>query len=324
MDKVALIIIFNHRYDQNIERLEEIYKSRFSHIFHLVPFYDGDKPNVIPIYGNSYFFQGYIAQGFLHYFRESFRHYFFLADDMILNPSINEDNYQQHFELSNEISFIPDVFSLDNINNNDTLNLQNKLSKKAEKWHWWRVKQAFEYNPQKEGVEVSNELPPFNEALDLIEAHGIKMGALCHEDVFGGLVFPKNISCIKRNLNYLLKQKIQQKKYALKYPLVGSYSDIVIVSYQSIRKFAKYCGAFAASELFVEFAIPTALLLACKKVKTQSGISKRGIIYWIYSNSQKKVYEHEMAKYEYKLTNLLSRFPNDKLYMHPVKLSKWN
>lgn len=39
---IALVIIHNHRYDANIPRLDEIYKSRFSHIFHLVPFYDGN------------------------------------------------------------------------------------------------------------------------------------------------------------------------------------------------------------------------------------------------------------------------------------------
>ena len=40
---VALIIVFNHRYDKNIPLLESIYEGRFSSIYHLVPFYDGDK-----------------------------------------------------------------------------------------------------------------------------------------------------------------------------------------------------------------------------------------------------------------------------------------
>jgi hypothetical protein len=40
---VALVIIYNHRYDKNIDILESIYANRFSNIFHIVPFYDGDK-----------------------------------------------------------------------------------------------------------------------------------------------------------------------------------------------------------------------------------------------------------------------------------------
>ena len=69
---IALIIIYNHRYDSNVSILEGIYKERFSDIFHLMPFYDGDKPNVIPVYENSRYFQGYIAQGFRNFFNESF------------------------------------------------------------------------------------------------------------------------------------------------------------------------------------------------------------------------------------------------------------
>lgn len=40
---VALIVVYNHRYDRNIEVVERIYAGRFSNIFHLVPFYDGTK-----------------------------------------------------------------------------------------------------------------------------------------------------------------------------------------------------------------------------------------------------------------------------------------
>jgi len=57
--KAALILIYNHRYDKNIEILEKIYSKRFSVIFHLVPFYDGNRDNVIPVYENSYYFEGY-------------------------------------------------------------------------------------------------------------------------------------------------------------------------------------------------------------------------------------------------------------------------
>jgi hypothetical protein len=82
-DMIALIIIYNHRYDKNIETVERIYKGRFSHIFHLMPFYDGDKPNVFPVYDNSYCFQAFVAQTFPSIFNKKFSHYFFVSDDMI-------------------------------------------------------------------------------------------------------------------------------------------------------------------------------------------------------------------------------------------------
>src|SRR5205085_6532757 len=71
----ALVIIYNHQYDENIERLEHLYKRRFGSIFHLVPFYRGSRSNVVPVYENSHYFQGYIAQAFRAFFREDFSHY---------------------------------------------------------------------------------------------------------------------------------------------------------------------------------------------------------------------------------------------------------
>ena len=97
MDKIALLIIYNHRYDKNIEPLEQIYAGRFSYIYHIVPFYDGQKENVIPVYESSFYFEGYIAQCFQHLKDKGFTHYFFVADDLMLNPLITEQNL---FEIS--------------------------------------------------------------------------------------------------------------------------------------------------------------------------------------------------------------------------------
>ncbi len=90
---IALVIIHNHRYDANISRLDEIYKNRFSYIFHLVPFYNGDKNNVITVYENSHYFQGYVVQAYERLTTEgNFNHFIFIGDDLILNPQININN----------------------------------------------------------------------------------------------------------------------------------------------------------------------------------------------------------------------------------------
>src|ERR1017187_1011042 len=92
MNKVPLIIIYNHRFDDNIEKLEKIYRDRFSTIFHLVPFYDGDLTNVIPVFERSYYFHGYIPQALRILKKINCSHYFFVSDDVLLHPSINENN----------------------------------------------------------------------------------------------------------------------------------------------------------------------------------------------------------------------------------------
>lgn len=65
-NKLALMVIYNHRFDKNIELIEKLYSPSFSNIFHIIPFYDGNKENVIPVYESSYQFEGYISQAYTH------------------------------------------------------------------------------------------------------------------------------------------------------------------------------------------------------------------------------------------------------------------
>ena len=326
MGKVALVFVFNHRYDKNIAVLEAMYKNRFSNIFHLVPFYDGDKENVIPVYENSYHFQGYMAQGFREYFRQEFEHYLFVADDLVINPAISENNYKEHFQLGDDTCFIPEIFSLHHFTNTHTLRfipLKSALNTE-EKLYWWRVKDIVKYRHINEGVENEKEMPSRKEATERLQKHGYAVKPLSFHDIYGYL--PVSLGSKEKRqqtLRYLYRLNRYSKSFSLDYPLVASYSDIVIVSRNAIKKFCHYCGVFASNHLFVECAIPTALLLASENVITEKDIDKRGSIYWNYTNSETAAYEKEMEKYEYTLNRLIQHFPEDKLYIHPVKLSKW-
>jgi hypothetical protein len=326
MSNVALIIVFNHRYDKNIDVLEQIYKGRFSRIYHLVPFYDGDKPNVIPVFESSFYFQGYFAQGLKTFFDEQCEHYFFAADDLILNPAINENNYKEYFKLGAGSSYIPEVFNLHKLTNNNTLRFENFYDVKGNlKYYWWRIKDAVGYHHQKEGVEIDKVVPSYEDAEKRLQEHGFPVQPVVYSDVHGRL-FPLSFSTkhrTKRVARHIRSFATPGKKYPLSYPLVCSYSDIVIVSKDTIKKFCAYCGAFAANELFVEFAVPTALLLSSSNVVTEIQIGARGEIYWTYEKHEAMNYEEVMKPYGYDLHTLIQKFPRASLYIHPIKLSKW-
>ncbi len=326
MSQVALILVYNHRFDKNIETLENIYKDRFTHIFHLVPFYTGTKQNVIPVYESSFNFQGYFAQGLKSFFRETFAHYFFMADDLILNPAISELNYSIYFKLSESSSYLPEIFSLHNLTNNDTLRFEEFYNLKGElKYYWWRIRDAVGYAHEKEGVEIKNELPSYADAEQRLLDHGFPIKPVDYTDVHGRF-FPLSLlkkNKIKRAARHIYSLKNPSKTHTLSYPLVCSYSDIVIVSKDTIKEFCHYCGAFAANDLFVEFAVPTALLLASTDVVTEPKLGARGNIYWTYSEQEALNYEKAMSPYGYTLSRLMENFPSNSLYMHPVKLSKW-
>lgn len=324
--KVALIFVFNHRYDKNIDVLDKMYEERFSNRYFLVPFYNGDRKNVIPVYENSFQFQGYLAQGLKHYFNETYEHYFFVADDLVLNPAINEHNYKTYFNLTEQSSFIPELFLLHEFTNNHTLrfNTYKSFFGRRQKLYWWRIKDVIKYRHKNEGVENEKEMPTRQQAQEQLAKHGYHVKPLTFADIYGWFPLPPyNKEKRQQALRFLYRLNRYNKEVTLDYPMVASYSDVLIVSSESIKKFCHYCGVFASNKLFVECAIPTALLLASDAVVTENDLDKRGQVWWGYTKKEAGEYEEEMQRYEYNLKDLLRHFPKEKLYIHPIKLSKW-
>lgn len=305
MKTVALVIIYNHQYNCNIEILEQIYGTRFSHIYHLVPFYDGEKENVIAVYENSYYFQGYVAQGFKIFGRDSFDHYLFIADDLVLNPMIDEYNYDSHFKLNDDTCYI------------------SRLSTPADNSSYWNMNVAATlYNVGNPGIEVEKQLPSFDEAL-----RRFKMFKLVHKPLAFDQLWEKpsttkgwlrNVTAEKFYTARFIRNKFFRKPYPLSYPLARSYSDIFVLSADAIKTFCHYCGVFAATNLFSELAIPTAMVLAAKAIATERDLELKGRALWTKNDLT------VLDKFENQLEKLLSDFPPAYLYLHPVKLSRWN
>lgn len=318
--QLAFIIIYNHQYNKNIEILEKIYSDRFSNIFHLVPFYTtggGDKANIIPVYENSYYFQGYISQGLKSYFDENYEHYMFIADDLFIHPDINENNYREFFKLGNETCFIP------------------KFEEFHSKKEWWpRMHEAYNYLISQPGVEVEKQLPDKETAIRKFKEFGLAYKPIQFRKLW-------NFTQLWRRVRYLPEPDLRDspgailllyikyffrflfsvlinKKYYLPYPLVGSYSDLVIVSADAIKPFCHYCGVFAATRLFVEIGLPTAMVLAAKNIVTELDLELQAKLLW------KKKDFHVFDKYNNQLSALMQDFPENTLYIHPIKLSKWN
>lgn len=304
MSEVVLIIIYNHKYDKNIEILEQIYKDRFSNIYHLVPFYTGEKKNVIPVYESSYNFQGYVSQGFKTYFKEEYKHYFFVADDLILNPIINETNYSQHLKLKPKTSFVPETIG---------------LHERGE--FWTHVVKAFRWNINFPGVEAQNELPDYSTALQLFSKFGLEIKPLTYLQIYKEQEF-SGFSKIKKFQSYYSWKRTlfenKNKEFHLSYPLVSSYSDIFVISADSIKQFIQYSGVFASTRLFVEIAIPTAIVLSASEIVIQKDLELQGGALWTPEQCE------ILDKYDGKLDLLLNDFPENLLYLHPIKLSKWN
>ncbi len=295
--KLALLVVYNHRYDKNIPVIDKIYQNRFSHVFHLVPFYDGEQENVIPVYDSSHRFQNYIAQAYPHLRNKGFTHYLVVADDMLLNPRINEDSLWEQTGLDIHDCYI------------------SRISIIQTRTHFWTHSvKALKYKVKQPGVEISNILPSVEEAKLRFAKHGIPTTKV----PFGRLI-PRDGSFFN-NCSVFYRKVLKEMPFSLKmdYPLVGGYSDIFLVTEKEMPKFCQYCGAFAASNLFVEIAIPTALFLTASSVKYNRDVKlKRGDI-WGYNI---KRFEKENNQ---DLNKLMDNYPEHIFFIHPVKLSRWS
>lgn len=290
MNKIALLIVYNHRYDKNIPILDKIYEGKFSHVFHIVPFYDGDRENVIAVYESSYYFQNYIAQAYQHLKNQGFTHYFVVADDMIINPSVNENNLFEQLGISTTDCYIPRIRS---------------FSKMKNFWRW--TTDALTYRVQQRGVEVNNVLPSKSDAQKRFDQHHISTGSVPLSAMF------------TTNLLEFYKRVIRKFPFSLNlhYPLAAGYADIFLVTSAEMPQFCLYCGAFAATRLFVEIAVPTAMILTAESVKQDGDVKLKCGDVWREGVDRLK------QQYNCSLDDLLENYPRDTFYIHPVKLSQW-
>ncbi|MBU3682905.1 MAG: hypothetical protein FGM39_02600 [Phycisphaerales bacterium] len=304
MTKVALVVVYNHRFDRNIGTVERIYRGRFSHVFHLMPFYDGDRANVIPVYESSHYFQGYVAQAFPHLRGGGFTHYFVVADDLVLNPAIDERNFLEVMGLPDGHDYLPQVHA------------------GGRNQHFWMHSlNACRWDVRVPGVEAAAELPPRAEALERLARHGIVPRPYDFERLWrtptSWLDWARRAGrdpafCVRYAM-----ARLRSRKFESNYPVISGYSDVFVVTARSMPAFCRYCGVFAATRLFVENAIPTALALASEALRYENAIKLRGKALWT-ANDMRELDVHGRS-----LSALMAGFPPDRLFIHPVKLSGW-
>jgi hypothetical protein len=305
--KVALIIIFNHKFEKNIDILERIYAGRFSDVYYLMPFYKGNKKNVIGVYENSFFFQGYVTQAFHQFFKSDYDYYYFISDDLILHPGINESNFTEIFHLKGRESFIPEI---------------RELHKQTIYWRW--TKEAYEYKIKRKGTDASSELPTVVEAMEKFKIHNLSFKGLKFRQVYklkiNKFIYERFSQFIPLHIwiKYLLNYLIHGCTFQLNYPVCGSYADTFAIPSYAIKDFCHYCGVFAATELFAELAIPTAMVLTCNKIVTENELEWKGKVIWNRNEIESFMLPFKNSE------EFLQQFPEKCLYIHPVKLSKWS
>ena len=307
----SLVIIYNHYHPQNIDRLNEIYLSRFAEVLHLVPFIESHGDSVISVGRSSHNFQGYIFDAKETLQLSQSDRFLFIADDVLLNPAINWTNVDDKFGLTSE----DDAF------------LENISALSSLRSFWRHTASALSFRVKSQALSISHVLPPLHEAVTKIgrlgDASMILSPRAVHPNllafIYSTTTGPiRKLDGLVRRLLGILGHDDWRVRLSRKtdYPFAWGYSDVFILPKSALPRFSQLCGAFAAAGLFVEIAVPTALALSCDVVKAQaSGLTGQAL--WGKEKSSLETFNRSLSA-------LVSEFPETTLFLHPVKLSEWS
>lgn len=302
MSKVTLVIIFNHKYNNNIPIIYDIYRKRFEDIVFVVPFYrdeemDNKMYEIIGVYDSSYSFEGYIAQAYYRLKEHNSKSYLFIGDDLVLHPRIDENNFKNYFNIDEGDSY-----------NTEICKINEPFGRY--KWNYSRIYQSFMCFTSNRFVNYREEIPTKEQALDIAKNKG-------YVDFKIKKHFYLSDAGIRGHIrSFILRCKTIPRE--AEYPLFGGYSDLCIVSGDDLQQFSHMLGVFSSMGLFVEVAIPTAMILTCKSIKQQQDTRfERGDIWGMDSKQALG------KKYGYSLERLFKEWPENLLFIHPIKLSQW-
>ncbi len=319
--KLCLIIVFNHRFDRNLPRLRDYYAGRFSKIVFLMPFADdlaATEEDVISVHQGSYLFQGYFGEARKRLAEVGCDGYVVVGDDLLLNPALSEDNLHGKMGIKPTDGYTKSLASL----------YDAPLS-------WSRVRTTFRaFFP--DGLEWHRLLPSRDEAMEKSKHYGITHRLLGWRNIPSPFT-REGLSSMGTALAWFAERNHARRLFAcgkaeVPYPAFYGYSDFLIIPAGAWDAFGRYCEATAAMQLFVEAALPLAMVLACDHVETELAygtlfdapsparrLRMKGVeLQW--NDHYRQNFE---ARYELSLTRLIREFPDDVLYFHPVKLSKW-
>lgn len=319
--KICLVVVFNHRFEQNLPLLRAYYSSKFSKIRFLMPFADdiaAKQDDVISVHYSSYIFQGFFAEAKLPLAALGCDAYVIVGDDLIINETLNEGNIHDRMRLPHGHAYIKNLASLYDSPISLSRNRSTYRAFFSDGFHW------------------ENDLPPAPEAFERSNKYGVSHRPLGIRNFPPVWTRPGAVS-LATALSWIVIRDHSRRLFFWKckeviYPAFYSYSDFLVIPGAEWDRFAQYCGVTAAMQLFVESAIPLAMVLACEKVDTEFEYGEkhdasspkrrmpmRGIeVPW--GGAQRVEFEESLAK---DFDRLVDSFENDILYYHPVKLSRW-
>lgn len=298
-----LVIEHNYNYPEPFEKLEELLSSRFPDRVHLIPFYNGKASHVYPVYEHSPYFERYFPQVIDKIFSPQYTHYVVVADDLMLNPGLTQYNLNDYLKLDEESSFLPDPWGM-------VHELSFRWTNSFSAINSFYMHDLFFHH----APNWKEKFPPAEEAWKLFERLGYRKGKIRLNWQKPNAAFPTRWSAIK----YYVKQWMKRRRTP-PYPLLTGYAEFFVVAAPAMRQFAEWSETAGQMRLWVEPALHTLLPLCSPKVVYEKDRGLHGITLW-----DPKEVEAFYQKHKGSVASAASEFKPNTLYLHPVKLTRWN
>ena len=311
---VCLVHLFNHRFEANLPVLERIYARRFPDRHVLMPFASKPGPGISRIFELGRNFSGHIAQGARDFTDPRFTHYAIVADDLLLQPGLRADNLVEALGLGPGEGYIKNLCPADRLRDD-----------------WiWAGEAAAHFRRYGKAIDLAELLPPAGAVRDKWAGWGLDLPARPGRGRRGAL--GRHLSHPRQSV-WAWLEGLTLRGASADFPLLSGYADFVVVPAAAMEQFALYCGVFAALDIFAEVAVPTALALACDRVRTELPLGRhfhdsdarpaapnglKGMELWTARDHARLAWLLDRD-----LDGLLRDFPEDWLYLHPVKLSRF-
>ena len=307
---VLALHLFNHRFEANLPVLDMLYAGRFPRRHVLMPFASNPGPDISRVHDAGRNFAAFFAEAARDFLSGDISHYVVIPDDLLLNPHLDAGNFAARLELAGGEAWINNLVSAD-----------------ALRWRWPHAGEAAaSFERYAKALDIGDLLPPADEARARFEKLGVTFPGP-HRPAMG------ERRKLWRQSKWCWLSALAMRGRPAPYPLLAGYSDFLVIPGDRMEAFCHYCGVLGAMNIFAEVAVPTALALACDRVKTHQPLnthfqgpeaqaadpaSLRPVAFWEQGDDAD--WRGLLAG---DLDAIHAGFPEDVLFVHPVKLSRF-
>ena len=304
--KTTLCVMFNHPYVKNIPLIRQMLCPSFDSVVFVIPYTVSSDEDVVTSYRGSYGFHGYVVDVAEKLLQSDTDYFFFMQDDVVLNPHLRGDILVEKLRLKDGGAFIPAF---------------RPLAGELRDWDWtlaaiWKI--LFPMN-RMNGSGAEQWLAALPDAEQNFSRLRTKYGFnfqpvtfdRSNRHVFHGIVpDPYHSTSIYRAACEGLFEAVDgRSSFRLPYPFCYGMSDFFAVDRETLIEMLHPLGVFSAAGLFVETAIPTAIAVAARRVMQCADVGL--VANWLWGDRQALDVDYVKKQFEDNL-----------LLVHPVKISQ--